>query len=83
MGHIFHHFVDLFSVKGILFFLIALVISKGTNLVTLCKQILWMPCPYYGRRLFGNVAHAYTDTNESWKLKHRRQRFNIASVALR
>ena len=80
----FHHFVDLFSVKGILFFLIALVISKVLHEFGHAYAAKYYGCrvPIMGVAFLVMWPMLYTDTNESWKLKHRRQRFNIASAGL-
>lgn len=72
---------NIFTLQGAAFILIALVISKVFHEfghAYMCKH-LGLAVPKFGLRLMIILPFFYTDTNESWKLKSRKQRFMIGA----
>ena len=72
---------NIFTLQGAAFILIALVISKlfhEFGHAYMCKH-LGLAVPKFGLRLLIILPFFYTDTNESWKLKSRKQRFMIGA----
>lgn len=72
---------NIFTLQGAAFILFALVISKMIHELGhayMCKH-LGLAVPKFGLRLMIILPFFYTDTNESWKLKSRRQRFMIGA----
>ena len=72
---------NIFTLQGAAFILIALVISKVFHEfghAFMCKH-LGLAVPKFGLRLLIILPFFYTDTNESWKLKSRKQRFMIGA----
>lgn len=72
---------NIFTLQGATFIVIALVISKVFHEfghAYTCKH-LGLAVPKFGLRLMIILPFFYTDTNESWKLNSRRQRFLIGA----
>ncbi|MGI9316286.1 MAG: site-2 protease family protein, partial [bacterium] len=72
---------NIFTLQGATFIVIALVISKVFHEfghAYMCKH-LGLAVPKFGLRLMIILPFFYTDTNESWKLKSRRQRFMVGA----
>jgi len=72
---------NIFTLQGATFIIIALVISKifhEFGHAYTCKH-LGLAVPKFGLRLMIILPFFYTDTNESWKLNSRKQRFLIGA----
>ncbi len=71
----------IFSLEGAAFIIIALVIAKifhEFGHAYMCKH-LGLAVPKFGLRLMIIIPFFFTDTNESWKLQSRKQRFMIGA----
>ena len=72
---------NIFTLQGAAFILISLAIAKSFHELGhayTCKH-LGLAVPKFGLRLMVILPFFYTDTNESWKLKSRKQRFLIGA----
>ena len=80
----FAQLIDFFSVRGLVFFVIALVIAKIAHEFGHAFTAKMYGCriPAMGIAFLVMWPMLYTDTNESWKLGSRRQRLNVAAAGV-
>ncbi|MED5395197.1 MAG: site-2 protease family protein, partial [Pseudomonadota bacterium] len=80
----FAQLIDFFSARGLVFFVIALVIAKIAHEFGHAFTAKMYGCriPAMGIAFLVMWPMLYTDTNESWKLGSRRQRLNVAAAGV-
>ncbi|MFI7838858.1 HlyD family efflux transporter periplasmic adaptor subunit [Pseudomonas asiatica] len=79
-----HAVVESFSTEGLLSFALALVVAKSLHELghALVATRLGLRVGHMGVAFLVLWPMLYTDTGESWKLKHARQRLAIASAGI-
>ena len=77
-------FIDLFSIRGLIFFGIALLIAKIAHEFghAFTAKLYGCRVPAMGVAFLVLWPMLYTDTNESWKLASRRQRLHVGSAGV-
>ncbi|WP_417821542.1 site-2 protease family protein [Terasakiella sp.] len=77
-------FVDMLSVKGLVYFIIALSISKiGHELGhAYTAKLYGCRVPAMGVAFLVLWPMLYTDTNQTWKIKSRRKRLNVGAAGM-
>ena len=78
------HFLELFSLEGVLIFLVTLVFVKMAHEFGHAFTAKHFGCkvPVMGVAFLVLWPMFYTDTTESWKLRYQSQRFKIASAGV-
>ena len=77
-------FIDFFSIRGLLFFGIALLIAKIAHEFghAFTAKLYGCRVPAMGVAFLVLWPMLYTDTNESWKLASRQQRLHVGSAGV-